>query len=227
LEALRDGRPGDRPADALDLTSGGSLSATQAVICYKNGLGKPNIVVDWSVPEYLIFRIRKDVLRPANVPNLMNFRRAGKAKDHATETTWSSDDIGHVRGIAIDVPENYNQRPEKLVELIPEISKDERKRMKDNGEKVPKQPDVQLYIEWKKPIRMIDKYGKANEIWTSWESRSGCRALWRKKKLADDYLLDYATAREKNFRNAQGSEEGPMSPVAVPANAIVEDIGGS
>ena len=224
-DALLKGLRLSPPAEAIDLTSGVQLRDTQAILCYKNGFGKPAIVVDCEVPEWPIYRIRKDVLVVASCPNLMKWRRAGRNKDPKSENKWTVDDIKHVHAIAIEVPPGYSGNPEEQVRLIPPLSIDEKKKLKDNGKPVPKQPDMQLLIEWKEGFKAE---GEDEPRFTSWESRSGCRTLWKKHKVADDYLLRFAMQREGNYRKAGGrhsSEERLMSAVPIPRAGSTESPG--
>jgi len=65
-----------------------------------------------------------------------------------------------------------------------------------------------------------DGTSKLKERFTSWESRSGCRTLWKKHRIADDFLLEVAQKREGGYRNAGGrhsSEVRSMSPFDIPS----------
>ena len=200
-----------------DFTQDVQLRNTQAVTCYKSGLGKPAIVVDCEIPEWMIYRIRKDVMHPEKCPNLMRWRRAGKVKDLKTEEKWKVKDISDVLGIAIEVPLGFDGLPEDLVRLIPPLSEIQKKRLKKLGKPIPRQPDVQLLIEWKEGLKAE---GEDEVRFTSWESRSGCRTLWKKKDVADAFLVDVATKRERGYRKAGGqhsSEERSMSPIKIPS----------
>jgi hypothetical protein len=204
---------------AIDLTQDIQLRNTQAVTCYKSGFGKPVIVVDCEIPNALIYRIRKDIMVPDGTPNLMRWRRGGKWKDVKAEVKWTSRDIKDILGIAIEVPLGYNGKPEDLVQPIRRLSKKEKERLIKKGKpipKEPKQPDVQLLVEWWKGIIAE---GETEKRVTSWESRSSCRQIWRKKGVADACLLDVATKKEAAYRRAGGrhsTEERSLSPIRIP-----------
>jgi uncharacterized surface protein with fasciclin (FAS1) repeats len=55
----------------IDITQDIQLRNTQAVTCYKSRLGDPVIIVDYEIPNAIIYRIRKDIISPAKTPNLM------------------------------------------------------------------------------------------------------------------------------------------------------------
>lgn len=200
----------------FDLKQDSQLRNTQAVLCYKNGFGKPAIVVDYEFPKNQIYRIRNDILIPDSTPNLMKWRRAGKVNPK-TGKKWSVEDMQPVfPRIAIKVPPGYERDPEDLVKLIPAISGAEKDALKKAGKPAPKQPDVQMYIEWKDGF--IPE-GETEERFSSWESRSCCRTLWKKQIIADNFLVNVATKREEAYRNAGGknsSEPRSMSPFEFP-----------
>jgi hypothetical protein len=195
------------------------LRDSQAIICCKGGFGKTAIVLESEVPKLPIYRIRNDVLIADSCPDLMTWRRAGKVKDPKTKKKWSVDDISKIQGIAIAVPPGYEGKPEDLVKLLPRLSGKQKDELKDQKKPIPKQPDVQLLIEWKVGVKVEDE---DEERFTSWESRSGCRILWKKHEVADKLLLEWATEREVNYRRAGGkhsSEERSVSPVQIPPAA--------
>lgn len=219
VEKLMQGVRLSDPAEVTDITKDALLRPKQKVTCYKDGFGKPAIVVDCEIPKWIIYRIRKDVLIPENCPNFMTWRRAGVVKDPTTKKKWSVDDISKVQGIAIEVPPGYDKDPEELVRLIPKLSGAQKDKLKKKGKPIPKQPDVQLLIEWKAGMMVEDGTGKPKKRFTSWESRSGCRTLWKKHRIADAFLLEVAMKREGGYRNAGGrhsSEVRSMSPIDIP-----------
>ena len=59
------------------------------------------------------------------------------------------DDIEHIHEIAIQVLAIYSGNPAELVKRLPLLSAEAKKKLRDKGKKLPKQPDVQLLIEWK------------------------------------------------------------------------------
>lgn len=216
LEQLMRGTRLSDPAQITDVTSNAMLRSTQKVACFKRGFGSPAIVLDTEVPKWTIYRIRKDVLIPESCPNLMTWRRAGVVKDPKTEKKWSVDDIHSIQGIAIEVPEGYDKDPEELVKLIPKLSGAEKDKYKKMGKPIPKQPDVQLLIQWKDGMKV---QGESDLRFTSWESRTGCRTLWKKHRVADEFLLNVAIKREEGYRKAGGthsSEIRSMSPIDIP-----------
>ncbi|KAF8852999.1 hypothetical protein BDZ45DRAFT_694662 [Acephala macrosclerotiorum] len=205
--------------EGIDLTQDIQLRNTQAVVCYKSGFGKPVIVVDCEIPNFPIYRIRKDIMVPDRTPNLMRWRRGGKWKDVKAEVKWRSRDIKDILGIAIEVPLGYNGKPEDLVQPIRRLSKKEKEKLIKKGKpipKEPKQPDVQLIVEW---WQGVIPEGETEKRYTSLESRSSCRDIWRKKGVADAFLLDVATKKEAGYRRAGGrhsSEERSLSPIRIP-----------
>ncbi len=205
--------------EAIDLTRDIQLRNTQAVTCYKSGFGKPVIVVDCEFPKAIIYRIRKDIEAPDRTPNLMRWRRGGKLKDVKAEVKWSSRDVKDILGIAIEVPLGYNGKPEDLARPIARLSKKEKERLRRKNKpipKEPKQPEVQLLVEWWQG--MIAE-GETETRLTSWESRSTCRQIWRKKGVADDVLLDAAIKKEQAYKRAGGrhsTEERSLSPIGIP-----------
>jgi hypothetical protein len=140
-------------------------------------------------------------------------------KDPTTKKKWSVDNISKVQGIAIKVPPGYDKEPEELVRLIPKLSGAQKDKLKKKGKPIPKQPDVQLLIEWKAGMMVDDGTSNPKERFTSWESRSGCRTLWKKHRIADAFLLEVAMKREGGYRKAGGrhsSEVRSMSPIDIP-----------
>lgn len=191
--------------DPLDLTLNVGLRATEAVVGYKSsGYGRIGFVCDAEIKDWPIYRIRKNVMIGEKVPNIVKSRRAGVEKD--SKTKWTVADIEEVRGIAIAVPPGYSGKVEDLVIPIPKLSAVAKEELRLKGKPVPRQPDVQLLIEWKEK----DKDGRV----LSWENRSGCRTLW--KKNGDQALLDAATHFEGHYRNAGGKHQSE-EPFQIPS----------
>jgi hypothetical protein len=136
----------------------------------------------------------------------MERRRAG-FKNPETRKKWGRDDMAAIPGIAIAVPPGYKGTPESLVALIKPISGTERDRIKRKGIPIPKQPEVQLYVEWKKGFIVNGKM-----YLNSFESRSGCRLFW-KRETADEILYLKARECEGKYRAAGGrySSEEPAT----------------
>ncbi len=196
ITALLKGMSVKNLIDPVTLSHGIGLEDTQAIVAYKSSgpSGKVGIVCDTQVPKCPIFRIMKSVVVDKDVPDLVESRRAGKVKDPVTKKKWEVSDVDDIIGIAIAVPPGYSGNAEDLVLPIRKYSGTEKDAMKARGESVPKQPDVQLFIQWKEE----DADGKL----TSWENRTGCRLLW--KKNADLTLFNTATHFEGYFRKAGG-----------------------
>ncbi|KAH7363948.1 hypothetical protein BKA65DRAFT_545860 [Rhexocercosporidium sp. MPI-PUGE-AT-0058] len=207
----------------FDLSQEGQLRATQVVHCYKNGaFGTPSIVVDREFPESHIYRIRTDIQPKPGTADLMKWRRAGK-KNPRTGKNWCVEDMVEILPrIAIQVPPGYEGNPEDLVKLIPPISGTERDALKAAGKRIPMQPEVQLLITWKEGIV---PEGETKMRFTSWESRSGCRTLWKRHAAADILLVDVARRREQAYRKAGGknSSERSISPFAFPSAGSTPD----
>jgi hypothetical protein len=220
LAALLAGTRLSDPAEFLDLDQGSGLRDTQAIIGYKGGFGLTAIVYDYEVPNWAIFRLRRDVMiDDDDLPNFMDRRRGGKAKKKGAKELWRAKDIRRVKGIAIAVPPGYAGNPEDLVDLIPHVSGTEKDRLKKAGERIPQQPDVQLLIEWTEGM-MVETPKGVEEVFTSWESRSGCRSIWKKYSVADATLSRYAKFYEGNYRKFGGkhsSEERGLTPFDVPS----------
>ncbi|KAH8587305.1 hypothetical protein B0O99DRAFT_601750 [Bisporella sp. PMI_857] len=203
------------------------LGKGQAIIGYKGGIAKKVIIVDRSVPKREIFRMRTGVEPPANCPDIINWRRAGKVKNRQTKEKWNKSDIAAVLGVVIEIPPKYKGNPEDLVRLIKPLTNKEVFDLKEKGKPIPKQPEVQLFLQWK--LGMIPE-GEEEEVFISYESRSGCRTIF--KKTADQYLFEKAKEFEEAYRNAEGrtkSEIRTMSPVSLPSTArnTPEDDSGS
>ena len=84
-DQLRNGLRLAPPKESPDLITAVGLRPDQSVVCYKDGVRKPAIVLDLGVPEYPIYKIRNDVPIDDSYPNLMNWRHAGKRRDAATK----------------------------------------------------------------------------------------------------------------------------------------------
>jgi len=97
------------------------------------------------------------------------------------------DDISRIQGIAIAVLPRYEGKPEDLVKLLPRLLGKQKDELKDQKKPILKQLDVQFLIEWKVGIKVEDE---DKERFTSFESRLGCRILWKKHEVADKLLLD-------------------------------------
>lgn len=190
---------GDPPVP-LDVSLGAGLSKDEKVIGYKNGLGKVGIVCNYSIEGWPVYRIRRNVVIGDKVPNIIKDRRAGTLKDEVTGAKWGWSDALAVRGIAIAVPNGHTGNVEDLVLPVKKYSIEEKVAMKAAKEPIPKQPDVQVLIEWKSK----DKNGKV----LSWESRSTSAALW--KKATPRVLWDAATHFEGYFRDGGGEDVAPF-----------------
>jgi hypothetical protein len=168
IEALLAGTALSDPPVPLDVSIGAGLGEHESVIGYKNGLGKVGIICNTEIEGWPVYRIRRGVVFGENVPNIIKGRRAGTPKDEKAGTKWGWSDALTVRGIAIAVPSGYEGNAEDLVLPVKRYSEIERKEMKDAGKPIPKQPDVQVLIEWK-----TLKDGKV----LSWESRTTSATL--------------------------------------------------
>jgi hypothetical protein len=203
----------------LDLSYSAGLLSSQKVVSYKSsGLhGKVAIVIDTEIPGCPIFRIRKNVIVPKGVPNIMDTRRAGKKKP-GTQENWTLDDLDEVVGIAISVPPGYGGNVENLVKALPKLSLEEKVELRKDGKPIPRQPDVQLIIQWKEPIEItVPGEPAPRKVFLSYESRTGCKILWKKN---GNVTLDTAAAHwEGRYRKAGGthqSEEREMTPFDAP-----------
>jgi hypothetical protein len=203
----------------LDLSYSAGLLPSQKIVGYKSsGLhGKVAIVIDTEIPGCPIFRIRKNVIVPKGVPNIIDTRRAGKKKP-GTQENWTLDDHPKVVGIAISVPPGYGGNVENLVKALPKLSLEEKVQLRKDGKPIPCQPDVQLIIEWKEPIEItVPGEPAPRKVFLSYESRTGCKTLWKKN---GNFTLDTAAAHwEGHYRKAGGthqSEEREMTPFDAP-----------
>jgi len=196
---------------ALDLTRGAGLRVSQAVVGYKSSgpFGQVGIVGDVEIEDHPIFRVRKNVtIDESKVPNIVEDRRAGKINPK-TKKQWGVGDIQDIIGIAIAVPEGYTGDVEALVVPIKKLSGTEKDNLRDQKKPIPRQPDVQLGIQWWEPLE--------NGALQSWENRTGCRTIW--KKNGDATLLGFAKLFEGNYRTHGGqhsSEERSVSPFDIP-----------
>jgi hypothetical protein len=211
--------PKDGLWDPLDLSFGAGLLPTQRVIAFKSSgpYGQIGMVIDTEIPRCPIFRIRKNVIVPTGVLNIMDTRRAGK-KDPDTDQKWTPDDIDEVVGIAISVPAGYDGKVEDLVKPLPKLSLEQKVVLKKAGKPIPRQVDVQLIIRWKKPIKIkVKGEPEPRQVDLSYESRTGCKTLWKKNYQAA--LEDAADHWERRYREAGGthqSEEREMTPFQIP-----------
>ena len=205
IKALLAGTRLQNSSEPIEIVQNFGLRDTEAVIGYKStGMhGKVGLVIDTEFEKAQIYRIKKDVVVGAHVPDIVDSRRAGNYKNRKTKTRWSVDDIDDIRGIAIAVPPGYSENVENLLVPPPTFSAAEKKKMKEEDRKPPKIKlvDVQLLIQWK----CADDDGKV----LSWENRTGCRTLWKKK--GDLTIHDVAKHYEGNYRRAGGrhASEGP------------------
>jgi len=195
------------------------LLSTQRVIAFKSSgpYGQIGMVIDTEIARCPIFRIRKNVIVPTGVLNIMDTRRAGK-KDPETDLKWTPDDIKEIVGIAIAVPAGYEGKVEDLVKPLPKLSLQQKADLKKVGKPIPRQPDVQLIIKWKKPIHIkVKGEPELRPVYLSYESRTGCKTLWKKNYLVT--LNEAALHWESRYREAGGthqSEEREMTPFQVP-----------
>jgi hypothetical protein len=203
----------------LDLTYGAGLLPTQRVVAFKSSgqFGQIGMVIDTEIPRCPIFRIRKNVIVPKGVLNIMDLRRAGKT-DPDTDLKWTVDDIDEVVGIAIAVPPGYEGNVEDLAKAIPKLSLQQKADLKKAGQPIPRQPEVQLIIKWQKPIKIkVKGEPEVRQVYLSYESRTGCKTLW--KKNYELTLESTAEHWERHYREAGGthqSEEREMTPFQVP-----------
>jgi hypothetical protein len=225
LAALLEGTYLNENKEYLSLDEGSGLRETQKVVGYKGGLQTTAFVYDSEISSWPIFRLRKDlVIDEKEVPNIMDWRRAGTKKKGSKER-WGINDVKAVKGIAIAVPPGYTENPENLVVRIPRMSQRKKDKLKKEGKRVPRQPDVQLLIEWKTPKGVIPLGGTDEEdVYLSWESRGGCARIWKKK--VDEVLVKYAQFHEVKYRLGGGkhsSEEPELSPFNVPSPGSSEE----
>ncbi|KFY02548.1 hypothetical protein V490_00461 [Pseudogymnoascus sp. VKM F-3557] len=215
VRKLRSGlRLGNTLAVHVNKDTGSQLRDTQAIVCSKRGVGNHVIVVDAEYSNAPIYRIRHDI-EPGGSPNLMGWRRE-HTLNPKTEKKWTVDDVAKIIAIALDVPPNYDKPPEERARLV--LSREEKRKLKEEKKKVPKQPDVQVLIEWKLPLMVfVEEYPSTTyELrYTSWESRSGCRKIW--KSNADNRINEWAQQFETWYRTVGGrnSIERSMSPVEI------------
>ncbi|KFY21433.1 hypothetical protein V493_07417 [Pseudogymnoascus sp. VKM F-4281 (FW-2241)] len=193
--------------------TGSQLRDTQRAVCSKKGVGNHVIVVDLEYRNAPIYRIRHDI-EPGSSPNLMHWRRE-HTLNPITKNHWKVEDIEKILAIALDVPPNYDKQPEERAHLV--LSREQKRKLKEEKKKVPKQPDVQVLIEWKEgiPIFTDPARGEYTMQYTSWESRSGCRKIW--KSNADNRINEWAQQFEAWYRTVGGrnSIERSMSPVDI------------
>ncbi|KFZ04525.1 hypothetical protein V501_09145, partial [Pseudogymnoascus sp. VKM F-4519 (FW-2642)] len=146
VERLQGGRRlGKTVTVHVNKDTGTQLRDTQRTVCSKKGVGNHVIVVDLEYRNAPIYRIRHDI-EPGNSPNLMNWRREHTLNPE-TKNHWRVADIEKIIAIALDVPPNYDKQPEERAYLV--LSREEKRKLKEEKKKVPKQPDVQVLIEWK------------------------------------------------------------------------------
>jgi hypothetical protein len=176
--------------------------------------------MDTEIPGCPIFRIMKNVIVPTDVLNIMSTRRAGK-ENPETGLKWTRDDLQDVLGIAITVPDGYDGKVEDLVKPLEKLSYEEKAKYQKAKKPIPRQPDVQLIIKWKKPIEVkVKGESEPRQVYLSYESRTGCKALW--KKAYKKTLQKAADHWEGHYREAGGrhqSEEREMTPFQVPPAA--------
>ncbi|PMD55350.1 uncharacterized protein K444DRAFT_697363 [Hyaloscypha bicolor E] len=224
LAALLSGASLSGDAENLDLDEGSGLRPAQHPVGYKGGISTTAIVGDFEVKNFPIYRLRTDIaINDDEVPNIMERRRGGKNKPLSKEK-WRKKDIKAIKGIAIAVPCEYPGKPEDLVAQIKPISEKKKIKLKKNGKKVPKQPDVQLLIEWREPL-VVETPSGPQSVSTSWESRSGCGRIWN-KKIVPDLMCRYAKFHEVNYRRhggEHGSEERSISPFEIPSAGVTPD----
>jgi hypothetical protein len=87
--------------------------------------------------------------------------------------------------------------------------------LKKKRKPILKQLDVQLLVEWKEGI-IVE--GETKKQFISWESRSLCCTLWRKKGVTNKFLLKVVTNKEVEYRKASGKhflEERSLSPIEI------------
>jgi hypothetical protein len=169
ITALLAGTALDDHPVPLDVSTRAGLNEYEKVIGYKNGLGKSGIICNTEIKGWPVYRIRRNVVIGDEVPNIIEDRRAGTVKDKKAGTKWGWSNALAVRGIAVAVLSGYSGNAEDLVVLVQRFSAVEKEVMKKAGKPIPKQPDVQVLIEWKTP-------GKNGKV-LSWESRSTSAAL--------------------------------------------------
>jgi hypothetical protein len=200
ITALLAGTALDDHPVPLDVSTGAGLNEYEKVIGYKNGLGKSGIICNTEIKGWPVYRIRRNVVIGDEVPNIIEDRRAGTVKDKNAGTKWGWSDALAVRGIAVAVPSGYSGNAEDLVVPVQRFSAVEKEVMKKAGKPIPKQPDVQVLIEWKTP-------GTNGKV-LSWESRSTSAALW--KKVTPIVLWDAAKHFEGYFRAGGGKDVTPF-----------------
>ncbi|KAL5344429.1 hypothetical protein ACLOAV_010689 [Pseudogymnoascus australis] len=186
------------------------LSKHEHVVGHKKGFGTPVIVLNKEFPQARICRIRKDIGHDKSSPNIMLRRRGGELKPKSEEK-WAVEDLSAVKLIAIEVPLGYTSSPANLVKLIPKMTGTEKDEFKANNWQIPKQPDVQLYCEWKEALTLDN----GERVFTSWESRATCHSLW--KKNADSYLLYVARLIEGWHEKVSGGQyvDEPMPTIEI------------
>ncbi|KFY64291.1 hypothetical protein V496_03322 [Pseudogymnoascus sp. VKM F-4515 (FW-2607)] len=182
-----------------------TLRQTQAILGYKQGTGNGRvaIVAETDVPGHQIYRIRRDVIVSSDKVDIIQTRRAGTGvlgKGSRGNTKWTSDDIEDLVGIAIEVPPGYEGNPENLVLPI-RLSEAQKEEIKAKGERLPKQADVQLIIQWKLPKSVK---GISENYFYSFESRAGCHSIYGTAKKANQVLYDLAKTAEQKYRDNGG-----------------------
>ncbi|OBT56671.1 hypothetical protein VE04_03816 [Pseudogymnoascus sp. 24MN13] len=210
VNRLRHGTPISKLKEDISISVEVLLSKHQHAVGHKKGFGTPVIILDKEFPQARICRIRKDIGHDKSSPNIMLRRRGGKLKPNSEEK-WAVDDLSAVKLIAIEVPLDYTSSPANLVKLIPKMTGTEKDEFKANNWKLPTQPDVQLYCEWKDPLKLDN----GESVYSSWESRATCHALW--KKNADSYLLYVARLIEGWHEKVSGGQyvDEPMPTIEI------------
>ncbi|OBT48429.1 hypothetical protein VE00_01426 [Pseudogymnoascus sp. WSF 3629] len=210
VNRLRHGKTISKLKEVISISVEVLLSKHQHVVGHKKGFGTPVIVLDKEFPQARICRIRKDIGHDKSSPNIMLRRRGGERKPNSEEK-WAVEDLSDVKLIAIEVPLDYTSSPANLVKLIPKMTGTEKDEFQANNWKLPTQPDVQLYCEWKEPLTLDN----GEEVFSSWESRATCHDLW--KKNADSYLLYVARLIEGWHEKVSGGQyvDEPMPTIEI------------
>ncbi|KIM93147.1 hypothetical protein OIDMADRAFT_61934 [Oidiodendron maius Zn] len=215
LDAFASGR-GPPPGlyECPDLSLGAGLRSTQRIVAYKSSgpFGKVAIVADAEIPSCPIFRIMKNVTVPKDVINAIDTRRAGKTKP-GTDQMWAPDDIDNVLGVAVSVPAGYGGKVEDLVKALPKLSLIQKVALTDAKKPIPRQPDIQLVIQWKEPIMVrVKGEPEPREMRLSFENRGGCKMIWKRcyQKTLDDTAFHY----EDHYRAAGGKHQS--EPLEIP-----------